>query len=150
VDSFNNGKQMVLLNDQVFRSQQGHNICSSPKPPIDSPTNFILTALRGDSSELNWPQLKADYSLFQVLILIIRYISPFSLYGIMLSTTYFYPYFYIYRQKTRIALLVESWIFSRGSLQYWCWLRSFNLTLAFISIVENDGFLLWPSTYVKR
>ena len=72
---------MVLLNDQVFRSQQEHNFFSSLNLPIDGPTNFILTALKGDSSELNWAQREANYPLFQVLILLIRYIylcSPYT------------------------------------------------------------------------
>ena len=91
--SFNNGKQMVLLKDQVFRSQQEQNFFSSPKIPIDCPPNFALTASRGFSSEVNWPQREADYPLFQVLILIIRYISLFSLYGIMLWTEIYLPLF---------------------------------------------------------
>jgi len=48
-----NGNQMVLLNDQVFRSQQEQNFFSSPKPPIDGPPNFLLTALRGFPLEVN-------------------------------------------------------------------------------------------------
>jgi len=54
VNSFSNGKQMVLLNEQVFRSQQQQqNLFSPPKPSIDGPPNFVLTVLRGFSSELN-------------------------------------------------------------------------------------------------
>jgi hypothetical protein len=114
MDSFNKGKQIVLLNKQVFRSQQEQNFFSSPKPPIDSPPNFVLTALRGFSSEVNCPQHEADYPLFQVLILIIRYITLFPLYGIMLWTEIFTLISTLTDRKLRIALLMQAWIFYMG------------------------------------
>ena len=142
---------MVLFHDQVFRSQQEKNFFSSPKPPIDGQPYFVLTALRRFSSEVNWPQRESNYPLFQVLILVVIYIyiyiyiiiyiyicSPYT--ESRFEQRYFYPHFYSYRQKTKSCFTRPSMEFSRGTLLYWCWLRSLNLILAVICIVENRWF----------
>jgi hypothetical protein len=105
MDSFINGKQVVLLKEQVFRSQKEHNFFYFPKPPIDATPHCVLAALRVFSSGVNWPQRKADHPHFAkywLWELDTKICSPCA--ESNWEQIYFYPKFYCDQHKREESL----------------------------------------------